>query len=169
MKYLFKEGSFKENDGKKVLKFESGDAAADIYFDKSIYEISSALSAYDFGKLEGTNYYYIFQKYGQSKKDPLEVEESIKKILSGDWEDIVNWETITLGIPDESIENDVFWDVNNNIIIVKGEKNLRQISIELAWIGYERLGVKNRTPELEEELILSRDIPLITRTKVNEK
>ncbi|MDE5586973.1 MAG: hypothetical protein K2I72_01220, partial [Bacilli bacterium] len=107
MKHLFKEGHFKENAGKKVLVFESGDADADIYFDQSKYEISSAISAYDFGELEGTDYYYIFQKYGQSKKDPLEVEESIKKIILRNWEDIVNWETVTLGYPDESIENDV--------------------------------------------------------------
>lgn len=169
MKHLFKEGHFRENDGKKVLEFESGDAAADISFGESKYEITSAISAYDFEKLEGTDYYYIFQKYGQSKKDPLEIEESIKKTISGNWEDIVNWETLTLGCPDESIDNDVFWDVNNNIIIVKGKENLRQISIELAWIGYERLGIENRTPELEEKLILSRDIPLITRTTAKEK
>ena len=37
--------------------------------------------------------------------------------------------------------------------------------LELVWIGYEKLGIKNRTVELEQELILSQNIPLIMRTK----
>ena len=37
--------------------------------------------------------------------------------------------------------------------------------MDLVWVGYERLGVKDRTLELEEELILSQDIPLITKIK----
>lgn len=165
MKHLFKEGHFKELDGEKVLEMESTDEAANIYFEQSLYEISSTLGMYDFGKLANTEYYYIFKKYGKEGKiDPNMVETSLEKILHGNLDDVVNRDT-SLGIPDESIENDIFWDVNNNIIFVKGKENLRQISIDLAWVGYERLGLKNRTSELEEELILSQDIPLIKKLK----
>ena len=165
MKHLFKEGHFKETNGKKVIEFESVDESANIYFEQSLYEISSTLGMYDFGKLANTEYYYIFKKYGKEGKiDPNVVETSLEKILHGNLDDVVNRDT-SLGIPDESIENDIFWDVNNNIIFVKGKENLRQISIDLAWVGYERLGLKNRTSELEEELILSQDIPLIKKLK----
>ena len=165
MKHLFKEGHFKEFNGKKVLEMESTDEAANIYFEQSLYEISSTLGMYDFGKLANTEYYYIFKKYGKENKiDPNVVETSLEKIIHGNLDDVINRDT-SLGIPDESIENDIFWDVNNNIIFVKGKENLRQISIDLAWVGYERLGLKNRTSELEEELVLSQDIPLIKKLK----
>ena len=165
MKHLFKEGHFKELNGKKVLEIESTDEAANIYFEQSLYEISSTLGMYDFGNLANTECYYIFKKYGKEDKiDPNLVETSLEKIIHGNLDDVINRDT-SLGIPDESIENDIFWDVNNNIILVKGKENLRQIIIDLAWIGYERLGLKNRTSELEEELVLSQDIPLIKKLK----
>ena len=165
MKHLFKEGHFKETNGKKVIEFESTDEAANIYFEQSLYEISSTLGMYDFGKLANTEYYYIFKKYGKEGKiDPNVVETSLEKILHGNLDDVINRDT-SLGIPDGSIENDIFLDVNNNIIFVKGKENLRQIIIDLAWVGYERLGLKNRTSELEEELVLSQDIPLIKKLK----
>ena len=166
MKHLLKEGNFKEVDGKKVLEFNSNDASADIHFDKSLYEISSTLRMYDFEKLTDTEYYYIFKKYGkEGKMDSNLVQTSLRKILQGNLEDVVNCNT-SLVIPDKTIENDIFWDVNNNIIIVKGKENLRLMCLELAWIGYEKIGIKNRTTGLEQELILSQNIPLITRTKV---
>ena len=166
MKYLFKEGHFKELNGKKVLEMESTDEAANIYFEQSLYEISSTLGMYDFGKLANTEYYYIFKKYGKENKiDPNVVETSLEKILHGNLDDVVNRDT-SLGISDQLIENDIFWDVNNNIIFVKEKENLRQICMDLAWVGYERLGLKNRTSELEEELILSQDIPLIKKLKL---
>ena len=165
MKHLFKEGHFKETNGKKVIEFESTDEAANIYFEQSLYEISSTLGMYDFGKLANTEYYYIFKKYGKEGKiDPNLVETSLEKIIHGNLDDVINRDT-SLGIPDRSIENDIFLDVNNNIIFVKGKENLRQIIIDLAWVGYERLGLKNRTSELEEELVLSQDIPLIKKLK----
>ena len=170
MKHLFKEGHYKEANGKKVLEMESTDEAANIYFEQSLYEISSTLGLYDFGKLANTEYYYIYKKYGKEGKiDPNVIEISLENILYGNLDDVVNRDA-SLGIPDESIENDIFWDVNNNIIFVKGKENWRQMCMDLAWVGYERLGLKNRTQELEEELILSQDIPLITKikTKINE-
>ena len=165
MKHLLKEGNFKEVNGKKVLEFYSTDAAADIHFDKSLYEISGTIGMYDFGKLTDTEYYYIFKKYGKEGKIDCDiVETSLRKILQGNLDDVVNRDT-SLGIPDKSVENHIFWDVNNNIIIAKGKENLRLMCLELVWIGYEKLGIKNRTVELEQELILSQNIPLITRTK----
>ena len=167
MKHLFKEGNFKDINGKKVLQMESTDEAANIYFDESLYEISNTVGMYDFGKLADTEYYYIFKKYGKEGKiNSNIVEASLKKILQGNLDDVVNRD-ISLGISDESIENDIFWDVNNNIIFVKGKDNLKRICIDLTWVGYERIGIKNRTSELEEELILSQDIPLIKRIELN--
>ena len=166
MKHLLKEGNFKEVNGKKVLEFYSTDASADIHFDKSLYEISSTLGMYDFEKLIDTEYYYIFKKYGkEGKMDSNMIQISLRKILQGNLEDVVNSNT-SLGILDKTIENNIFWDVNNNLIIVKGKENLRLMCLELAWIGYEKLGLKNRTTELEQELILSQNIPLITKIKI---
>ncbi len=165
MKHLFKEGKYKDNNGRKELVLETADEAANYYFDQSLYEISSTLGMYDFEKLIDTDYYYIFKRYGkEGKLDPSTVEICLKSILQGNLNDVVNRDT-SLGIPDKSIENDIFWDVNNNIIFVKGKENLKQICMDLAWVGYERLGLKNRTSELEEELILSQDIPLITKIR----
>ena len=82
---------------------ESTDEAANIYFDQSLYEISSTLGMYDFGKLANTEYYYIFKKYGKEDKiDPNVVETSLEKILHGNLNDVVYRDT-SLGIPDKLI------------------------------------------------------------------
>ena len=51
------------------------------------------------------------------------IETSLRKILQGNLDDVVNHD-ISLGIPDKSIENDIFWDVNSWNIrpVMKEEK-----------------------------------------------
>ena len=165
MKHLFKEGHFKELNGKTVLEMESQDEAANIFFEQSRYEISSTIGMYDFGKLANTEYYYIFKKYGKENKiDPNVVETSLEKILHGNLDDVVNRDT-SLGIPDQLIENDIFWDVNNNIIFVKGKENLRQICMDLVWVGYERLGLKGAAEIKKHPFFKNIDWENIRKTK----
>ena len=164
MKHLFKEGNFRKINDRKVLKLENIDTAADILFDESLFNISSTIDMYDLEKLDQTEYYCIFKKYGKDKRISFdEVETSLRNILSGNLNDIIN-DCTSLGIPDKEIENNIFWDVNNNIIIVKGIENLKQICIELLMAGYERLGVK-RNPENDEYFTSISTIPLIVKTR----
>ena len=154
MKHLFKEGKFRDIDGNIVILFENGfDTSADEFFDKSLWEISSTLGLYDFDQFENTKYYYIYRKYGKNviKYTSEQIDTSIRKILSGDFEDVIS-DNFSLGIPDESLENDIFWDVNNDIIVVKGKENLKQMCIELVMHDYERLGIK-RNPETDQQLL----------------
>lgn len=166
MKHLFKEGKFVEEEGKKRLEIQGTDEQADKLFAKSAFYMTSLVSLYDFKKLEGTDYYYIYKEYGftgSKRQDSKEVAKSLKKILEGNNEDVVNYENLTLGCQYEDIENDIFWDVQNNLIFVKGKENLKNMCVELTMAGYERLGVK-RSEEVDEEyLSRSTDVPMIVK------
>lgn len=163
MKHLFKEGNFKDVNNQKVLILENTDVTADILFFESLFLISSTIGMYDCENLEGTDYYYIFKKYGKDKKmNSSEIEKSLRKILLGNFDDVVNRDT-SFGINEQEIENSIFWDVYNNIIITKGLCNLRQLSIELLMTSYERLGIK-RNSDIDDYFIsLATDVPLIKK------
>ena len=168
MRHFFREGRFIQRGDRKVLQFESHDASAVLFFNESLYQISSSLGLYNFDKLEGTPYFFIYKKGGtHSVVDPEEVKHGLRRILSGDLSCVVNHDT-TLGISDESIENDVFWDVNTDIVIVKGAQNLKQVCIELLMAGYERFGI-SRNPDLVRQLVSrSMHIPIIEKaSKLN--
>jgi hypothetical protein len=172
MKHLFREGKFVEVDGVKRLEFLGNNEEANSKFKDSAFRMTNLVSLYDFEQLKGTEYYYIYKAYGfddakgfvgSKRQDPKEVAHSLKKILNGNNEDVINYEDLTLGCGYSEIENDIFWDVNNNIIFVKGEEALKNMCVELVMSGFERLGVK-RTKE-SEELYLSNaiDIPMIVK------
>ena len=157
MKNLFKEGCFLvSDDGRKVFRSAwSGDQYADSKFVESRFNISSLISAYDFEKIDDTQYYCIYKKGLKSDISFDDINASIKKILCGNREDIVNKETTTLGLPNEDFyEHTVFWDVINDFIVVKGEENLKPMCIELLMIGYERLGIK-RSQEVDDYFVSS--------------
>jgi hypothetical protein len=166
MQHLFKEGKFKEQDGKITLDILGIDQQADKLFYKSAFYITGVISFFDYKKLEGTDYYYIYKEYGvneHSRQDSKEVENSLKKILNGNNEDVLNYQNLTLGCGYDDIENDIFWDVNNNIIFVKGEKNLKLMCTELLMAGYERLGIK-RSKEIDANYISKAiDVPIIVK------
>ena len=72
----------------------------------------------------------------------------------------INFDTL---MNEQEIENSIFWDVYNNIIITKGLCNLRQLSIELLMTSYERLGIK-RNSDIDDYFIsLATDVPLIKK------
>lgn len=163
MKHLFKEGKFEFKNGCYRLQLENNDAAAHDFYFKSRYDISSTLGMYDFEPIDGTDYYVVYKNRGKEGKLKLEdILTSINKLLSGDFSDLVS-ETTTLGMPSEE-ENDVFWDVNNNIIIVKGKENVRKLGIELHMFNFELYGIQ-RSKKIDEYYISqASDIPLLDKT-----
>lgn len=153
-KHSFKEGKFINNDGNFILRFENGwDTSVDEFFEKSVWEITGTLGLFDCEQYENTEYYYIYRKYGKNvtKYTPEEIDASLRKIFSTNFED-VDSEIFSLGIPEKEYENDVFWDVNNDIIIVKGKYYLKQLCIELVMHSYEEWKIK-RNPEIDKELV----------------
>lgn len=91
----------------------------------------------DFEKLSNTEYYYVYKKYGKENKiDRNVVEASLEKILNGNLNDVVNRDT-TLGMSDKLIENDIFWDVNNNINFVQGNNLKKTIYLYIVFVYNE--------------------------------
>jgi len=54
---------------------------------------------------------------------------------------VLDKEHFTLGVLNDTVENTIFWDVLNDIIVVKGKDNLKQLWIELEWMGYAKYGL----------------------------
>jgi len=171
-KHLFKEGKFVEIGGIKRIEFYGINEEADFKFQDSVYRMSSLVGLYDYKKLEGTDYYYIYKAYGvgspsdqngSTRMNPNTVANSLKKILDGNNGDVINYEDLTLGCGFSEIENDIFWDVNNNIIFTKGEEALRDMCVYLLMRSVMSLGVE-RTKETEEEYISKAiDVPMIAK------
>ena len=136
----------------KVLKLYSTDPYADANFRKSKNYIYASLGEYDFDNIEDTEYYYMYKATGENKRDGLDVEKNVLDLLYGSWDNVVNPEDLSIGHPDETIENDIFWDVNNDIIIVKGKENLYQMCVELYMYGYDKFGTK-RNQEIDDYCI----------------
>lgn len=164
--HLFREASLKEENGKQKLFWHwCTDTNAEADFNKSVFDIESLFDLYDYEKIEGTDYYFIYRKCGLSDlyiQDPEEVKKCIADILDGNLDNVENPNDSTLGTP-ENVEHDVFWDVNNNIVIAKGEEALRVVSTDIFMSGFERLGIK-RSPEVDAEYISrSSYIPIIAK------
>ena len=144
-KSIIKEGEYIERDGKLILHMYGADLSICDMFQKSLFDISGADDLYNFKKLKGTDCFYIYRKYGLSdleRHNPEEVEERLKKILNGNWADVINKEDLTIGITAPSRSRTVFWDVFNNVIFVKGKDNLKRLCVDIHMAGYERLGIK---------------------------
>ncbi len=159
MKHLFVEGNFKD----KELIMEPINVNFDnINLRHSSFIMSALIGLYDFDKIEGTDYYYIYQKYGmEDKKDSKVVSESLKEALKGNKNNIANWNHLSIN-DEESKRSDIFWDVNNNIILIKGEENLKKMCIELLMNGF----FDERTEESEKRHIEAAiDVPLIVKTQ----
>lgn len=152
MKQLFKEGKFVVEHYMKVLKLYSTDPYAEANFRKSKNYIYSSLGEYDFDNIEDTEYYYMYKATGENSLDGENVRKSILNLLDGNWDNVINKVDLSIGHPDETLENDIFWDVNNNIIIAKGKENIYQMCVELYMYGYEKFGTK-RNQEIDDYCI----------------
>lgn len=165
MKHIFKQGYIREVDGVKRLKFLwSTDTYAETDFDRSFFNISRCLDLYDFEKVEELDYYYIFQKYGKENLiNEEEIREAVRNLFNKNWKDVISPDDFNLGFPDKDEECDVFWDVNNDLIIVKGKENLKALVYYLYLDFFEKMGLK-RFPEQDEEIVnKANDTAILTR------
>ena len=109
------------------------------YSGSSYYRILDAIDRLDIQKLEGTDYYFIYQKEGELKKDPNDIEGTLKRIIYQNSQGVHIIGETTLGLSmrpatndyfqgiNAIAENDIFWDVNNDIVIVRGKDPLQHI------------------------------------------
>ena len=158
VKSLFVEGNLNHNEGEGRLEIISTkDELINRRVNDSLRAIANVVGFYDFGKLEDSDYYYFFKKYGINKN--IQSEEEVKTMVKG----LVESGDSGLTIGTEN-ERDMFLDINNNIIITRGEKNARTISIELLMLSYVYLN-QEWNKEIEREKIKKAvDVPVIVKT-----
>lgn len=161
-KHIFKEGNIK-------YFFPEIPHEEDKFFEASKERIINLYPLFDFDKLDNTDYYYIYKAFGGNETNLTkeEVEESIRNILNGNWDNVIDENYLTLGIPDKSLESDIFWDTENDIIIARGRRNLRLVAIELF---IRTIPGEKRTPENEmKHISVATDCELIRKTCLSDE
>lgn len=130
MKMVLKEGKFIKEEGKDKLHFEPGSTDTEYLFVKSVDNVTHTFSAYEYGKVNNKEVYYLYSTLkGHVSKD--EIISELDKILMGDDSNIFNVEDTTICMPIEDQTNTIFWDVLNNVIIVYGKDNLKKLVFEI--------------------------------------
>lgn len=135
MKMILKEGKFITIDGKEMLHFEPGSTDTEDLFIKSVDRVTDIFSAYEYGKVNNKDIYYLYPTLKWCVPAD-EIIEELDKLLMGDDSDILNVEDTTICMPLEEEINTIFWDVINSVIIVYGKDNLKKLlfQIELSRI-----------------------------------
>ena len=116
------------------------------YSGSSHYRVLCAIDRLDIRKLGSTDYYFIYISEGESQRNPEDISGTLERIINHNWKDInIEGEQITLGISSRPAtndyfqgtnaiaENDIFWDVNNDVVIVKGQDALKTVCMMLAY------------------------------------
>lgn len=151
MEQAFRRGRIIEKDGKKEMYFEPSSTATNIAFNESLEKVVSVISCYDFNKIKNKDYYYIYKSLEHGGQiNPKEIEETLESTFDFFEED----------------ENTIFWDILNNIVVVKGKEELKQLCIELEWLGYKKYGMKFYDEERRVGFCLSHEkVPIIKKVK----
>lgn len=158
MEQLYKEGKFIFEKGIPKLIFSRASIKAEVMFKRSIQDVVGVISSYDFEKLENKDYYYLYNKK-LGKINPKDIKESLNKIFSGDLNEVLDKEHLTLGVLNDEVENTIFWDVLNDVIIVKGKDNIKLLCIELEWMGYSKYGLEFHNEETRINFIMNQHNP----------
>ena len=115
------------------------------YSGSSHYRILDAIDRLDIKRLGSTDYYFIYLSEGESQRNPEDISDTLERIINHIWQGINIQGETTLGISSRPTtngyfqeinavaENDIFWDVNNDVVIVKGQDALRTICMMLAY------------------------------------
>ena len=165
MEQLYKEGKFIFEDGITKLQFDRSSVKCEFKFNRSVEKVLGLIGWYDFNKLEGADYYYLYNKeFNNNSID--EIENSLNKMLSNDFSEVIDSEHFSLAGNSYSINNTVFWDVLNDIILVKGKENLKLLCIELEWMGYAQYGMKLHTDKRKNDFIFNQQNPSTIIQKV---
>lgn len=129
----------------------------------SILRIANVITFYDFGKVEDTDYYFIFKKFGVNNnfQDEEAVRAITERFVKGETEGVINPEGLTIGTEKES---DVFIDVVNNIIITKGENNLQDVCVDLLMHSYDYIKQEWNVDRERAAIERSTDTALIYKT-----
>ena len=88
MEQAYRRGRIIDKNGKKELYFEPSNTANIMAFNKSLEQVVSIISCYDFKKIKNTDCYYIYKTTESGGKiDPKEIEENIKDTIESIKED----------------------------------------------------------------------------------
>ena len=82
------------------------------YSGSSHYRVLCAIDSLDIQKLEGTDYYFIYQKEGELKKDPNDIEGTLKRIIYQNSQGVHIIGEKTLGLSMRPATNDYFQGIN---------------------------------------------------------
>lgn len=171
MKMRFLEGHFAYN---KFIP-ESCDESVLGDFIENINTIINTYSSFEVKKVKDTDYYYLYSKrihipsQATGQIDPIKTEtieeaeriidDSIKKLFSNDFSDVVNEEDFHLFWADETRPK-VFWDIWHNIIIVEGQRTLMDFARWIEIASYSRFFGSGEVPEdIIYNLIMHSDKP----------
>ena len=151
MEMLIKDGIVKNSDNKKIIQFINTNSEVDKEFKKSFYNVVDYIDGYDIKKSSiNTNkdVYYLYD----FNTDVNELELTMKKLSLGNFIDILNIDEskIMLSLYNNNEEN-IFWDVLNNVIIIIGKDNLKFLLSELEKKRWEF--IKFNSEELKKQYI----------------
>lgn len=126
MKMLFKSGKIIDNNenSRKIWFDTVSNPELDKSFLNSIYDVVGMLGRYDLDFHSKVNDKEIFYVY-DTNNNKEEIFNDIENIINGDYTSVLNKEDININssINNESNET-IFWDVENQTIIVIGRESL---------------------------------------------
>lgn len=156
MKMLFITGKIGDNTqgiGINKINFTTFDTGIIQAFDESLWQILGVISRYDvefFRKINGKDIFYFYDKKS-NKKLILKALENI--ILNGNYRDVINYEDAMIKEAIESrdlneamriknghqvlINETIFWDVLNHLVIIIGKDELRRFAYTLEEERYK--------------------------------
>ena len=130
MKMILKEGRFIKGEGKDKLHFDPSSTDVEDLFFKSVDNVTHTFSAYEYGKINNKEVYYLYSTLkGHVSRE--EIISELYRILNGDDRNIFNVENTTICMPQGNQINTIFWDALNNVVIVYGKDNLKKLVFEI--------------------------------------
>lgn len=86
--------------------------------------IPESLEKYRIKKFGNTDYYYLYNVFSFNKKEILDtIKTKIESFIKNDYSSVLNPD----GVVNHSKDSDVFIDVFNNIVIVRGKENVKNL------------------------------------------
>lgn len=141
MKFMFKEGKYDLDE--ENLIFSDSEVISDDLFSERRVMLNNNFQKYRIYKCSNDELYQdIFVVYDSDEEDFAEkVQNELLNLSHGNYNSLLNKEESTLYLSlIGADQNNLFWDVINNLLIIFGENNLKR------FLDYERKDfVRNRT------------------------
>ena len=141
MKFMFKEGKYDLDE--ENLIFSDSEVISDDFFSERRVMLNNNFQKYRIYKCSNDELYQdIFVVYDSDEEDFAEkVQNELLNLSHGNYNSLLNKEESSLYLSlIGADQNNLFWDVINNLLIIFGENNLKQ------FLDYERKDfVRKRT------------------------